>query len=134
MSARDVFLVHSRRHAALHKKPWAVIDRPYSLGFATVGALYERPRYISCAKPAAGETSPKARVLGISGTVLSLGMASIVAWDLAWYLCLAAAGWAALEIFLLPTLNSATGKRIKPHVVSIGNGIVRVFPAVANVA
>jgi len=61
-------------------------------------------------------------------------MASIVAWDLAWYLYLAAAAWAALEIFLLPTLNSATGKRIKPHVVSIGNGIVRVFPAVANVA
>src|SRR5437867_10024483 len=36
---------------ALHKKSWAVIDRPYSLGFATVGALYERPRYITCAKP-----------------------------------------------------------------------------------
>src|ERR1043166_5666820 len=29
---------------------WAVIDRPYSFGFATVGALYERPRCISCAK------------------------------------------------------------------------------------
>ena len=28
---------------ALHKKSWAVIDRPYSLGCATVGALYERP-------------------------------------------------------------------------------------------
>jgi len=27
--------------AALHKKSWAVIDRPYSLGCATVGALYE---------------------------------------------------------------------------------------------
>src|SRR5437867_11502008 len=39
------------RFGALHKKSWAVIDRPYSLGFATVGALYERPRYISCAKP-----------------------------------------------------------------------------------
>src|SRR5205809_576859 len=38
------------RAMALHKKSWAVIDRPYSLGFATVGALYERPRYISCAK------------------------------------------------------------------------------------
>src|SRR5437667_11897568 len=25
---------------ALHKKSWAVIDRPYSLGCATVGALY----------------------------------------------------------------------------------------------
>src|SRR2546426_1401571 len=37
--------------AALHKKSWAVIDRPYSLGFAAVGALYERPRCISCAKP-----------------------------------------------------------------------------------
>jgi hypothetical protein len=24
---------------------WAVIERPYSMGFATVGALYERPRY-----------------------------------------------------------------------------------------
>ena len=37
----------SRRHplpeGALHKKCWAVIDRPYSLGYATVGALYERP-------------------------------------------------------------------------------------------
>ena len=40
----------------LHKKSWAVIDRPYSLGFATVGALYERPRYISCAKPRGGES------------------------------------------------------------------------------
>src|SRR5437016_11890899 len=28
-----------------------VIDRPYSLGCATVGALYERPRCIFCAKP-----------------------------------------------------------------------------------
>src|SRR5881409_3860062 len=27
------------------------VDRPYSLGFETVGALYERPRCISCAKP-----------------------------------------------------------------------------------
>src|SRR5438445_12798017 len=36
---------------ALHKKSWAVIDRPYSLGCATVGALYERPRCIFCAKP-----------------------------------------------------------------------------------
>src|SRR5439155_17609740 len=30
-----------------------VIDRPYSLGCATVGALYERPRCIFCAKPLA---------------------------------------------------------------------------------
>src|SRR5438093_12556092 len=36
---------------ALHKKSWAVIDRPYSLACATVGALYERPRCIFCAKP-----------------------------------------------------------------------------------
>src|SRR5438874_2391725 len=36
---------------ALHKKSWAVIDRPYSLGCAIVGALYERPRCIFCAKP-----------------------------------------------------------------------------------
>src|SRR5207253_6446803 len=36
---------------ALHKKSWAVMDRPYSLGCATVGALYERPRCIFCAKP-----------------------------------------------------------------------------------
>src|SRR5439155_17082609 len=37
--------------SALHKKSWAVIDRPYSLGCATVGALYERPRCIFCANP-----------------------------------------------------------------------------------
>jgi len=43
-----------RFEGALHKKCWAVIDRPYSLGFATVGALYERPRCISCAKPFEG--------------------------------------------------------------------------------
>ena len=36
---------------ALHKKSWAVIDRPYSLGCAIVGALYERSRCIFCAKP-----------------------------------------------------------------------------------
>ena len=35
----------------MHKKSWAVIDRPYSLRRATVGALYERPRCIFCAKP-----------------------------------------------------------------------------------
>src|SRR5207244_13434845 len=35
----------------LHKKSCAVIDRPYSLGCATVGPLYERPRCIFCAKP-----------------------------------------------------------------------------------
>ena len=40
---------------ALHKKSWAVIDRPYSLGCATVGALYERPRCIFCAKPFRGD-------------------------------------------------------------------------------
>ena len=45
---------------ALHKKSWAVIDRPYSLGFATVGALYERPRCISCAKPPLGEAGATA--------------------------------------------------------------------------
>src|SRR2546427_10488929 len=43
------------RAGALHKKPWAVIDRPYSLRSGTVGALYERPQSISCAKPRAGE-------------------------------------------------------------------------------
>ena len=37
--------------ALLHKKSWAVIDRPYNLGFATVGALYERPQLFCCAKP-----------------------------------------------------------------------------------
>src|SRR6266516_1256936 len=34
----------------VNKKSWAVIDRPYNVGFATVGALYERPRCISCAR------------------------------------------------------------------------------------
>ena len=34
----------------MHKKSWAVIDRPYSLGCATVGALYERPRCIFLCK------------------------------------------------------------------------------------
>ena len=42
------------RPPALHKKSWAVIDRPYSLRCATVGALYERPRCIFCAKPSWG--------------------------------------------------------------------------------
>src|SRR5256885_16120379 len=38
VSAREVPLPLGE---ALHKKSWAVIDRPYSLGCATVGALYE---------------------------------------------------------------------------------------------
>src|SRR2546429_8807498 len=46
---------------ALHKKSWAVIDRPYSLGCATVGALYERPRCIFCAKPIRGQGVSLAR-------------------------------------------------------------------------
>src|SRR5438034_5341769 len=43
----------SKAPAGFDKKSWAVIDRPYSLGCATVGALYERPRCIFCAKPCA---------------------------------------------------------------------------------
>src|SRR5262249_12698443 len=39
----------SRRGFA--QKTRAVIDRPYRLGRQTVGALYERPRCIFCAKP-----------------------------------------------------------------------------------
>src|SRR5207244_13493058 len=46
--------LREQRRAALHKKSWAVIDRPYSVGCATVGALYERPRCIFCAKPRIG--------------------------------------------------------------------------------
>src|SRR5207249_5200098 len=42
--------VASPLRMALHKKSWAVVDRPYNLGFAIVGALYERPRSIFCAK------------------------------------------------------------------------------------
>src|SRR2546427_6839731 len=58
---------------ALHKKSWAVIlwgcalsrlrfaDRPYNLGFAIVGALYERPRSVFCAKPVNGRSAIKSR-------------------------------------------------------------------------
>ena len=42
----------------MHKKSWAVIDRPYSLGCATVGALYERPRCIFCSNPRGGVDAP----------------------------------------------------------------------------
>ncbi len=44
---------------ALHKKSRAVIDRPYRLALQPVGALYERPRCISCAKPAADVSSAR---------------------------------------------------------------------------
>ena len=49
--ARSASPIGRSLNRALHKKSWAVIDRPYSLGCATVGALYERPRCIFCAKP-----------------------------------------------------------------------------------
>src|SRR5260370_10901503 len=49
----------SPSRGALHKKSRAVIDRPYSLGFAPVGALYERPRFLFCAKPINGRTIMK---------------------------------------------------------------------------
>ena len=45
---------------------------------------------------AGGELSRKARVLGISGSLVCLAMASIVAWSFEWYLWVAAAAWAAL--------------------------------------
>src|SRR5205823_4592972 len=58
---------------ALHKKSWAVIDRPYSLGCATVGALYERPRCIFCAKPLLAEEGvAKLRIAGSVLTVAAL--------------------------------------------------------------
>src|SRR2546425_2440783 len=47
---------------ALDKKSRAVIDRPYSLGCATVGALYERPRCIFCAKSLTPKTFDVSRV------------------------------------------------------------------------
>src|SRR2546426_12441748 len=34
----------------VNKKSWSVIDLAYNVGFATVGALYERPRCISSAR------------------------------------------------------------------------------------
>src|SRR5439155_19898817 len=52
-SLRDLLIrVGEPAGRALHKKSWAVIDGLYSLGCATVGARYERPRCIFCAKPA----------------------------------------------------------------------------------
>src|SRR5438128_2419810 len=68
--------------AALHKKSWAVIDRPYSLGLATVGALYERPRYISCAKPPIALSSggqlpicnPEAKTFEVGFELCALGV------------------------------------------------------------
>src|SRR5438445_26817 len=55
LGTRPVATNRILRQGALHKKSWAVIDRPYSLGCATVGALYERPRCIFCAKPRQGD-------------------------------------------------------------------------------
>ncbi len=46
---------------ALHKKSWAVIDRPCSLRSATVGALYERPQGIFCAKSIVDGATPHFR-------------------------------------------------------------------------
>jgi len=44
---------YSRRSiapGALPNESWAVVDRPYSLGSLTVGALYERPLFFCWAK------------------------------------------------------------------------------------
>src|SRR5207249_9415074 len=62
----------NRIAGALHKKSWAVIDRPYSLGFATVGTLYERPRCIFCAKPLGGEFRGEFRSSEFMKTLLSV--------------------------------------------------------------
>src|SRR5437667_848561 len=65
---------------ALHKKSGAVIDRPYSLGFATVGALYERPRYISCVKPLGGSSEDHMKkmlfVVFVVGVIVPLSAAA----------------------------------------------------------
>jgi amino acid transporter len=49
---------------------------------------------------AGGDTSPRARALGICGAVVSFGMAAVVAWNLAWYLWVTAAAWTGLGVFL----------------------------------
>src|SRR5439155_164610 len=68
---RDTFFISPELQCAwaLHKKSWAVIDRPYSLGCTTVGALYERPRCIFCAKPCARHNN-RLLVSGQVSTVL----------------------------------------------------------------
>ena len=64
----------------MHKKSGAVIDRPYSLGFATVGALYERPRYISCVKPLGGSSEDHMKkmlfVVFVVGVIVPLSAAA----------------------------------------------------------
>ena len=67
---------------ALHKKSWAVIDRPYSLGCATVGALYERPRCIFCAKPAGSKKAAKRYTEAIRAVGPTLNK-----WRMAWKVC-----------------------------------------------
>ena len=48
---------------------WAVTDRPYSLGFATVGALYERPRFSTRGLLVAGQVALSV-ILLIGATLL----------------------------------------------------------------
>src|SRR5436853_7496219 len=67
---------------ALHKKSWAVIDRPYSLGCATVGALYERPGCIFCAKPAGSKKAAKRYTEAIRAVGPTLNK-----WRMAWKVC-----------------------------------------------
>jgi len=49
---------------------------------------------------AGGDTSTKARLLGVSGAVVSFGMAAVVAWNLSWYLWMAAGAWTGLGVLL----------------------------------
>lgn len=49
---------------------------------------------------AAGEMSPNARLLGICGALVSLGIAAVVAWALTWYLWVAVAAWAGVGAYL----------------------------------
>src|SRR2546430_2546823 len=75
------FVFHATTRA-LHKKSWAVIDRPYSLGCATVGALYERPRCIFCAKPAGSKKAAKRYTEAIRAVGPTLNK-----WRTAWKVC-----------------------------------------------
>ena len=57
--------------AALHIKSRAVIDRPYNLRSGAVGALYERPRSLFCAKPLLAEEGGCANKVSADGVVSS---------------------------------------------------------------
>ena len=87
--------------------------------FTDLGTYMKNRAYYTIYPGAGGATTWPVRGLGLVGAAISLALAVVAAWDLAWYLWLVVAGWLGLGL-LLWSRRRAERRRHVRHVERVG--------------